>query len=101
MRKEWCCRIGGGLLAVFGMIFGANLGADRYCLGDDIFRFFGLQPWSQGNMGAHYAAFCGLFMICIGLYILGQGLEKQKRQWVWPGFFLFSNLFCAFTKLFL
>ena len=101
LTKKWCCRIGGGLLAVFGLIFGSNLGAARYGLGDEIFRFFGLSPWSNGDMGIHYTAFCGIFMICIGLYILGQGLEKQKRQWVWPGFILFWILLGAISHKFL
>ena len=53
-RKQLAKRIGSMACAVFFLLFGADLGPSRFCLGDLILTGMGLPAWSKGTQGLHY-----------------------------------------------
>lgn len=63
------------LLFIFGILFSISFG-NRESFGDNIFRFLGLNPWSNGDTGLHYTIFYSLIFYIPAL-ILGYKFKND------------------------
>ena len=68
MDKKTVIRMTSLIAALFFLIFGANLGPGRFCLGDWILSSMGLPAWSEGTQGLHYSGFLGLVGLMVSFY---------------------------------
>lgn len=57
------------LLFICGILFSLSF-SNGVSFGDNIIRFFGLKPWSNGNSGVHYTIYYSL-VFHIAALILG------------------------------
>ena len=65
--------------ALFFLIFGANLGPSRFCLGDWILNSVGLPAWSQGNQGLHYPGFISLVGLVVCFYFFSATTKDPRK----------------------
>lgn len=63
------------LLFIFGILFSVSFG-NRESYGDNILRFIGLSPWSNGDTGFHYTIFYSLIFYLPAL-ILGYKFKND------------------------
>ena len=66
----------GGL---FFLIFGANLGSSRFCLGDWLLNGLGLPAWSKGTQGVHYPGFIGLVGLVVCFYFFSATTKNPSK----------------------
>ena len=70
-------------LAVFFLFFGANLGAQRFCLGDWILTSLGLPAWSQGTQGLHYPGILALIGIVVSVSFFSATTKNPGKTTAW------------------
>jgi len=63
------------LLFICGILFSISF-SNGVSYGDNIIRFFGLNPWSNGNSGVHYTIYYSL-IFHIGALILGYEFKND------------------------
>ncbi|MBU3090762.1 hypothetical protein KPL35_01480 [Clostridium sp. CF011] len=65
------------LLYVMGILFASSF-EDKVCYGDNILKFIGLIPWSNGNSGTHYTAFYSLLFFIPSVIVgyISVGIES-------------------------
>ena len=90
-------RIASLAFIAFGIIFGANWGGGRYCIGDKIFYALGLPAWSKGESGVHYPAIIGVIFILVGIGIFKTTLQGKARQYATLAILLILVLLVAIT----
>lgn len=66
------------VLIAFALIFGGTWWG--FCLGDNIFTFMGLSPWSDGTSGTHYVALFSLVPLFAGIFLLVSSKKNTNRQ---------------------
>ena len=69
--------------ALFFLLFGANLGEQRFCLGDQILNGLGLSAWSQGTQGLHYPGILGLIGIVVSFYFFSTTTKNPGKTTAW------------------
>ena len=69
--------------ALFFLLFGANLGAGRFCLGDQILTGLGLPAWSKGTQGLHYPGIIALVGIVLCFYSFSATTKDPKKTTAW------------------
>lgn len=72
---RWAAFLGGALC----LVFGANLGSSRFCLGDQIFSALGLPVWSGGTQGLHYPGILGLIGAGICFYLFACTTKDKSK----------------------
>lgn len=65
--------------ALFFLIFGANLGSGRFCLGDWILTSMGLPAWSKGTQGLHYPGFISLVGLAACFYFFSSTTKDPRK----------------------
>ena len=65
--------------ALFFLLFGANLGSGRFCLGDWILTALGLPAWSKGNQGLHYPGFISLVGLVVCFYFFSATTKDPRK----------------------
>jgi hypothetical protein len=66
-------------LIILGLLLGGTWRG--VCLGDKLFVFFGISPWSNGTTGTHYVAMLALVPLLSGiaLFRLSQKYVRQDK----------------------
>ena len=65
------------------VLFGANLGEQRFCLGDWILTSLGLPAWSQGTQGLHYPGIFALMGIVVSFYFFSTTTKNPGKTTAW------------------
>lgn len=60
-------------------VFGANLGPNRFCLGDMILNRLGLPVWSKGTQGLHYPGIIALIGVTVSFYAFASTTKNVKK----------------------
>jgi len=67
------------LCAGFFVVFGSNIGNDRFCLGDQIFSWLGIPAWSKGTQGLHYPGIISLIAVTACFYVFASTTKNPKK----------------------
>ena len=67
------------LCSLFFFVFGANLGSNRFCLGDMILNRLGLPAWSKGTQGLHYPGIIALIGVTVSFYVFASTTKDSKK----------------------
>ena len=78
-RKLLTKRVISMICAVFFLLFGANLGDRRFCLGDWIMTGLGLSAWSKGTQGLHYPGIIALIGIVVSFCFFSTTTKNPKK----------------------
>lgn len=65
--------------ALLFLAFGANLGPDRFCLGDWILNSLGLPAWSKGTQGLHYPGIVAVIAVPVCFYLFAATTREPKK----------------------
>ena len=68
---------------VFFLLFGANLGPGRFCLGDWLLTRVGIPAWSQGTQGIHYPGIVAVIGIVISFYFFSTTTKNPGKTTAW------------------
>lgn len=80
MEKKTIMKRGISLLgAAFFVVFGSNLGKDRFCLGDRIFAMLGIPAWSKGTQGLHYPGILSLIAVSVLFYLFASTTKQPSK----------------------
>jgi len=82
-KKTWIQRAASLAAALFFLLFGANLGAERFCLGDRILAGLGLPAWSKGTQGIHYPGILALIGIVVSFCFFSVTTKDPKKTTAW------------------
>ena len=66
------------VLIAFAFIFGGTWWG--YCLGDNVFTFLGISPWSDGASGTHYVALFALVLLIAGIFLFAHSKRYTKTN---------------------
>ena len=69
--------------ALLFLIFGADLGPARFCLGDWILNRLGLSAWSKGTQGLHYPGIIALIGVAVSFCFFSITTKDPKKTTVW------------------
>ncbi|TCZ69616.1 hypothetical protein E0485_23690 [Paenibacillus albiflavus] len=86
------------LLFIFGILFSISFG-NRESFGDNILRFLGLNPWSNGDTGLHYTIFYSL-VFYIPALILGYKFKNDLGAKLGKTLSLITNILLSTMILF-
>ena len=64
---------------VLFLLFGANLGPSRFCLGDRVLTCLGLPAWSKGTQGLHYPGIIALVGLVGSFYFFSATTKDPKK----------------------
>ena len=79
MKKKSILRSIALIGALFFLIFGANLGPSRFCLGDWMLNSVGLPAWSQGTQGLHYPGIISLVGLVVCFYFFSATTKDPRK----------------------
>lgn len=65
--------------AAFFVIFGSNIGKNRFCLGDWIFSLLGIPAWSRGTQGLHYPGIIGIIAAALLFYVFASTTRNKSK----------------------
>ena len=65
--------------AAFFVIFGSNIGQNRFCLGDWIFGLLGIPAWSKGTQGLHYPGIIGIIAAALLFYVFASTTRNKSK----------------------
>ena len=69
-------RISSILLMVFAYFFGRT-SWDGYCFGDEVLKSIGMNTWSNGTTGSHYASYIGIGIMLLAIYIFATTTKNK------------------------
>lgn len=81
-KKIWLLGLFSLLLFILGSLFGISFG-NKPAYGDTIFKFIGLNSWSNINMGLHYTAIIALIFLIPSVifgYLFFKTLELKNMN---------------------
>ena len=78
-KKTFAVRCISLLSAAFFVVFGSNIGENRFCLGDQIFKRLGIPAWSKGTQGLHYPGVIGIIAAALLFYLFASTTRDKSK----------------------
>lgn len=67
------------VLLLFSISFGATKKNSGFCIGDNIFIYFGIEPWSNGYEGIHYPGVIAIVGVFTAVAVYALTTENKLR----------------------